>query len=222
MTFRPVVRNPLLATAKGANTAVFQRPSLVGAENPATVPDVFCTYANVNLGGFYFVRIKRTPGVEYKITGIGAPIGVNNSGAPVNAAMAVYVLVTEDGWARMRRIEYHAYTVPNGTDFGETPYADGFFNGLVLAPDKHYIFMLWVGAAACAVTGSVHYVIDPLVVGSVGTSAAGRAYSASESSDQPVFKTRASDPYPGLALAADKDIIVHAIFYHSGADVLIY
>lgn len=222
--FRPLTRNPLLNAGlqKGSNTGVFQRPDAIGAETPHTIPDVLCTYGNVNIGGWYLTRIKRTPGVKYTVTGIYADLGTNNSGGAVDAATSIYQLVREDGYPRFRRIRYFPYTCPNGTSFGLAPLQDMFDTTLVLDPEKHYAFGFWVGAAACAVTGMTHKLVDAALFGAVGAGAMGRAYDATVSRDQEVLKFSTSDPSPFYRISNATDLIPCASFYTSEVDFLMY
>jgi hypothetical protein len=222
MTFRPVVRNPLLATSKGANTAVFQRPEAAGAESPRTVDEALCIFGARNIGGWYLSRIKRTPGAKCTITGIYANFGTNNSGAAVDAAISIYQLVREDGWPRLRRVKYFPYNVPNGTAFGLKPFQDMFDETLVLDPEKHYAMSFWVGAAACAVIDITYFSPDATVLAGSGGGIYGRAYDASISSDQPLLKVQTTDPSPAYRISNSADMVPHASFYTSEVDFFMF
>lgn len=209
MTFRPVVRNPLLSAPKGSNTAVFQRPDSVGASSPMTC-NLWETVSSgaINLSGWYVTRIKRTPGVRYTLNECFGPVASATGAA--YWLCALYQFVLEDGWTRLRRVRSSGEFYVGIGDSPNSRIPDSFISSgseLVLEPEKHYVFAVWVGGAAVGVTAA--QVIEDT---SGGATLWGRAYSSSESSDQPVFRIASSDPSSHPLLSSSRDIALWAAF----------
>ena len=208
MTFRPVVRNPLLATSKGSSTAAFKRPDLAGAKTPETCDLAYCTLSGgINLDGWYIARIKRTPGVKYTVNQCFGPVAVGTAGT--TWAVSIYQFVIESGFTRLKRI---AYSGEFPVAIGEVVYQkipSSFLGaGLALEPEKHYAFCAWTGSAASAVTSC--YSI-PELGGGASSNFFGRAYSATESSDQMTLLLDAADPGPGLLMSMSKERVLWAV-----------
>jgi hypothetical protein len=163
----------------------------------------------VNLDGWYIARIKRTVGVSYSLNSCFGPVAVATVGA--SWACGVYQFVLEGGYTRLRRVRYSGEF---RVEIGEVPYqklpssfiASG--NEIVLAPEKHYVFATWVGGGAIGVTACLS-ITEPA---GVASNFYGRAYSASESSDQPVLLIDSTDPGPGLLMSSSKERVLWLAF----------
>lgn len=212
MTFRPLLRNPLLSTGaqKGASAGVFQRPDSIGAAMPNTCELGLCTSSGgVNLDGWYISRIKRTVGVRYTLNACFGPVAVATAGA--SWACSVYQFVLEGGYTRLRRLRYSGEF---NVSIGEVPYQklpSSFIatsNELVLEPEKHYVFATWVGGAAVGVT-ACQSIAEPA---GIASNFYGRGYAATESSDQQVLLLDSSDPGPGLLMLPSKERVLWLAF----------